>query len=172
MIFSVQQIQEKCREQRRPLHIAFVDLKKAFDMVSRQGLFAILQKLGCPPTLLSLVKSLHDDMTASVSFEGAMAESFPVNSGVKQGCVLAPTLFGIFFLVLLHHAFGNHEDENDVYFHTSSDGTLFNLASLRAKTKVCKVPVRELLYADDAALVSHSTSGLQRLLNKFSASCA
>ena len=32
--------------------------------------------------------------------------------------------------------------------------------------------VRELLFADDAALVSHSASGLQRLLNKFSAACA
>ena len=86
IIFSVRQIHEKCREQRRPLHIAFVDLTKAFDMVSREGLFAILQKLGCPPTLLSLVKSLHDDMKASVSFKGAMSKSFPVNSGVKQGC--------------------------------------------------------------------------------------
>ena len=103
-----------------------MDLTKAFDMVSREGLFAILQKLGCPPRLLSLVKSLHGDMTASVSFEGAMSKSFPVNSGVKQGCVLASTLFGIYFSVLLYHAFGNHEDENDVYIHTRSNGKLFN----------------------------------------------
>lgn len=38
--------------------------------------------------------------------------------------------------------------------------------------KVCKVLLRELLFADDAALVSHSASGLQRLLNKFSAACS
>ncbi|PFX14703.1 hypothetical protein AWC38_SpisGene21116 [Stylophora pistillata] len=113
-------------------------------MVSREGLFAILQKLGCPPTLLSLVKSLHDDMTASVSFEGAMSNSFPVNDDVKQGCVPAPTLRGIFFSVLLHQAFGNHEDENDVYIHTISDGKLFNLTGLRAKTKVCKVLIRKM----------------------------
>ena len=172
MIFSVRQIQEKCRKRRKPLHIAFVDLTKAFDMVSREGLFAILQKLGCPPTLLSLVKLLHDDMTASVSFEGAMSKSFPVNSGVKQGCEQAPTLFRIFFSVLLYHAFGSHEDENAVYIHTRSDGKMFNLARLRAKTKVRTVLVRELLFADDAALISLSASGLQRLLNKFSAACA
>ena len=111
-------------------------------------------------------------MTASVSFEGTMSKSFSVNSGVKQGCVLAPTLFGIFFSVLLYHAFGNHEDENDVYIHTRSDRKLLNLARLRAKTKVRTVLVRELLFADDAALVSHSASSLQRLLNKFSAACA
>lgn len=171
LIFSVRQMKEKCREQSRPPHIVSVDLTKAFDLVSREGLFAILQKLGCPPTLLSLVKSLHDDMTASVSFEGAMSKSFPENSGVKKGWILAPTLFGIFFSVLLYHAFGNHEDENDVCIHTRSDGN-FNLARLRAKTKVCKVLVRELLFADDAALFSHSASGLQRLLNKFSAACS
>ena len=35
MIFSVRQLQEKCREQRRPLFIAFIDLTKAFYLVSR-----------------------------------------------------------------------------------------------------------------------------------------
>ena len=39
MIFSVRQLQEKCREQQMPLYIAFIDLTKAFDHVSRKGLF-------------------------------------------------------------------------------------------------------------------------------------
>ncbi|XP_063590147.1 uncharacterized protein LOC134767028 [Penaeus indicus] len=121
MIFSVRQIQEKCREQNRPLHMAFVDLTKAFDMVSREGMFAVLQKLGCPPTLLKLIRSLHDDMQATISFEGAMSEHFGVRSGVKQGCVLAPTLFGIFFSTLLHHAFGNYNDNDNIYLHTSPE---------------------------------------------------
>ena len=42
MIFSLHQLQEKCREQRKPLYIAFIDLTKAFDLVSREGLFNIL----------------------------------------------------------------------------------------------------------------------------------
>ena len=58
-IFSFRQIQQKCREQITPLHIAFVDLTIPFDMGNREGLCAILQKLGCPPTLTNLVKSLH-----------------------------------------------------------------------------------------------------------------
>ena len=33
MVFSVRQLQENCREQRRPLYLAFVDLTKAFDLV-------------------------------------------------------------------------------------------------------------------------------------------
>ncbi|XP_063592483.1 uncharacterized protein LOC134769674 [Penaeus indicus] len=74
MIFSLRQIQEKCKEQHRPLHMAFVDLTKAFDMVSREGLYAVLQKIGCPPTLLSLIRSLHDGMQAAVMFEGSLSQ--------------------------------------------------------------------------------------------------
>ena len=33
-IFSLRQLQEKCREQHQPLFLAFVDLTKAFDLVS------------------------------------------------------------------------------------------------------------------------------------------
>ena len=38
MIFMLRQIQEKCREQNMSLYSAFVDLTKAFDTVSRDGL--------------------------------------------------------------------------------------------------------------------------------------
>lgn len=49
MVFSVRQLQEKCREHRRPLYLAFIDLTKAFDLVSRTGLFALLERIGIPP---------------------------------------------------------------------------------------------------------------------------
>ena len=42
MVFSVRQLQEKCREQQQPLYMAFIDLTKAFDLVSREGLFKVL----------------------------------------------------------------------------------------------------------------------------------
>ena len=45
MNFAVHQLQEKCREQNQNLYILFVDLTKAFDTVSREGLWAILSKL-------------------------------------------------------------------------------------------------------------------------------
>ncbi len=38
MVFVLRQIQEKCREQNKALYVTFVDLTKAFDTVSRQGL--------------------------------------------------------------------------------------------------------------------------------------
>lgn len=48
MIFSLRQLQEKSREQQKPLYVAFIDLTKAYDLVSRDGLFNILLKIGCP----------------------------------------------------------------------------------------------------------------------------
>ena len=105
MIFSLRQLQEKCREQQQPLYLAFIDLTKAFDLVSRDGLFNILPLIGCPPKLLSLIKSFHEGTFSTVQHEGSLSEEFEVKSGVKQGCVLAPTLFGIFFSLLLKHTF-------------------------------------------------------------------
>ncbi len=50
MIFLLRQLQEKCREQRQPLYITFINLTKAFNLVSRKGLFTLLHRIGCPPS--------------------------------------------------------------------------------------------------------------------------
>ena len=134
MIFSQRQLQEKCREQGKPLYVAFIDLTKAFDLVSRDGLFKILAKIVCPPTLLRIVKSFHDNMKGTVLYDGATSFRFNILSGMKQGYVLAPTLFGIFFATLLKHAFGKSTEV--IYLRIRSDGNLFKLSRLRAKTRV------------------------------------
>ena len=108
-------------------------------------------------------------MKGTVSFDGDMSDPFSILSGVKQGCVLAPTLFGIFFSLLLYHAFDS--STKGVYIHTRHDGKLYNLARLRAKTKITCVLLREMLFADDAALASHTHDGLQRLLDRFFKAC-
>ena len=133
MVFSLRQLQEKCREQRQPLFVAFIDLTKAFDLVSRDGLFKILPKIGCPPRILSIIRSFHEDMKGTVVFDDSTSDPFDIRSGVKQGCVLAPTLFGIFFAVLLKQAFGDATE--GIYLRTRSDGKLFNLSRLRASPK-------------------------------------
>lgn len=169
MIFSLRQLQEKAREQNMPLYVAFIDLTKAFDTVSREGLYMALLKIGCPPKLLSLIKSYHQGMKGTVQFGGNLSESFDICNGVKQGCVLAPTLFGIFFSMLLKHAFG---DTNEgVFLRTRSDGRLFNLSRLRSNKKVRQALIRDLLFADDAGIATHSESELQFLMDRLSAAC-
>ena len=56
------QLQEKCKEQYMPLYAAYIDLTKAFNLVSRDGLLQILPKVGCPLRLLSLIQSFHSNM--------------------------------------------------------------------------------------------------------------
>ena len=95
-----------------PLYVAFIDLTKAFDLVSRKGLFRLLEKTGCPPKLRSMMVSFHENTKGTIVYDGSTSEPFPVCSGVKQGCVLAPTLFGIFFSLLQSYAFDSSSDES------------------------------------------------------------
>ena len=112
------------------------------------------------------MESFHSNMKGTVHFNGRSSAPFDIRSGVKQSCVLAPTLFGIFFAVLLKHAFGTATE--GVYLRTRSEGRLFNL---RAKTKVREVLIRNMLYADDAAITTHTEQELQILMDRFSRAC-
>ena len=98
----------------------------AFDLANRDGLFKILPKIGCPPRLLNIIRFFHEDMKDTVVFDGSPSTAFNIRSGVKQGCVMAPALFGIFFVVMLKHAFGPAAE--GIYLRTRTDGKLFNLS--------------------------------------------
>ena len=102
-------------------------------------------------------------MSACIQYEDCISDRFDVKSGVKQGCVLAPTLFGIYFAALLHHAFKDSQD--GVFIRTRSDGSMFNIKRLKSKTKTTLELIRELLFADDAALTAHTEAALQRLID-------
>ena len=60
-------------------------------------------------------------------------------------------LFSVFLSAVLYQS--RVDNIEGVNFVSRTDGRLFNLARLKAKTKVMKLCVRELLYAEDAALV-------------------
>ena len=115
MIFCLRQLQEKCTEQDRPLYIVFVDFTKAFDTVGRTGLWQLLRKYGCPEKFSTMIEALHTGMMANVSVGGEVSETFGVTNGVKQGCVLAPTLFSIFLSAMLVEAFRGMGDGVYIY---------------------------------------------------------
>ena len=77
--------------------MTFVDLTKAFDTVSCEGLWKIMTKFGCPAKFIAMVRQFHDGMLARVQNDGEFSDPFPVTNGVKQGCVLASTLFSMMF---------------------------------------------------------------------------
>jgi hypothetical protein len=170
MIFAARQLQEKCREQNVGLFMTFVDLTKAFDCVCREGLWLIMAKFGCPDTLIKIVREFHDGMSARVQDCNGVSEPFQVSNGVKQGCVLAPTLFSMMFAAMLNTAFSQGSFGVDLRYRM--DGKLFNLRRLQAKTKVKKECARDLLFADDCALCAGSQEDMQKSVDLFAAACA
>ena len=75
-------------------------------------------------------------------------------------------LFSIFLSAMLIEAFRGMGE--GVYIQTRQSADLFNVAHFRAKTKTTQILVRELLYADDSALVAHSAEEIQRIVDAFS----
>ena len=57
-----------------------------------------------------MIEALHTGMMANVSVGGEVSESLSVTNGVKQGCVLAPTLFSVFISAMLVEAFRDMVD--------------------------------------------------------------
>ena len=66
MIFTARRLQEKCQEQNVNIYMTCVDLTKAFDTVSREGLWKIMAKFGCPAKFIAMVRQFHDGMLARV----------------------------------------------------------------------------------------------------------
>jgi len=69
--------------------------------VDRTAVWEILLKIGCPADFVTIIRSFHEGMRASVIENGEVSPDFEVTNGTKQGCSLAPLLFVIFFLMML-----------------------------------------------------------------------
>nr|VZI35622.1 unnamed protein product [Spirometra erinaceieuropaei] len=167
MIFAARQLQEKCQEMRTHLYSTFVDLTKAFDTVNREGLWKIMQKFGCPERFTQMVRQLHDGMMARVTDNGAVSEAFAVTNGVKQGCVLAPTLFSLMFSAMLMDAYRDERPGIRIAYRT--DGHLLNRRRMNFQSRVSTATVHELLFADDCAQNTTSEVEMQRSMDLFSA---
>ena len=168
MISVARQLQEKCREQHKDLFLAFVDLTKALDTVNRDLLWNILRKFGCPPTFIAMLQQFHTVMCAQVVMAGSQSSSFPVEVGVKQGCVLAPIIFNLLLVAITLVSHRDLQSSDCVGIEYRLDGGLFNLRRLQAKTKTSSAMISALQYADDAIFSSLTADGLQSSLDVMS----
>jgi Reverse transcriptase (RNA-dependent DNA polymerase) len=71
----------------------FLDLKKAFDVVSHEILIQKLQKFGISGTTLDWFKSYLKDRSQIVDIDGNLSEPCNISISVLQGSILGPILF-------------------------------------------------------------------------------
>nr|VZI38537.1 unnamed protein product [Spirometra erinaceieuropaei] len=116
-----------------------------------------------------MVRQLHDGMMARVTDNGAVSEAFAVTNGVKQVCVLAPTLFSLMFSAMLIDAY--RDERPGIRIAYRADGHLLNQRRMHFQSRVSTTPVHELLFTDDCALNTTSEEEMQRSMDLFSAAC-
>ena len=123
----------------------------------------------CPPRFIAMVRQFHDGMQARVQNDGKFSEPFEVTNGVKQGCVMAPTMFSMMFSAMLMDVFQDSDTGFPIRYRF--DGNIYNLRWLQAKTKVQAHVLDELLYADDMDKNASSEAKMQRAMDQVSQSC-
>ena len=154
-IFAVRQVCEKSLAKGREVFLAFMDLEKAYDRISREGLWDVLKVYGIGGKLLEGVKSFYVNSRACVRVGGGESECFPVKVGLRQGCVMSPWLFNIYMDGVVR----------EVNMRVLGRG----LSLVSAERREWKV--NQLLFADDTALVADSEELLRRLVEEFGRVC-
>ena len=102
MMFVVRRLQEIGRKAGVSLFMCFIDLQKAYDTVDRTLLWQVLTRIGVPPQIIAVIQQFHNRMRACVQpDDGVCLDWFEVEQGLRQGCVLSPLLFNIFFAAVL-----------------------------------------------------------------------
>ena len=87
----------------------------------------VLKSSGYPDRFVAVIGALHDGMVDQVSHHNDISEEFPITSRLKQGCVLAPTLFAIYLAVMLQEI--PERDNTGIEIKYRVDGGLYNTAT-------------------------------------------
>ena len=170
VIFAARQLQKKCQEQNMDLYTTFLDLTKAFDTISREGLWKIMAKFGCSDRFITMVGQLHNGgVTAHLQDDRETSDAFPVTNGVKQGCIIVQTLFNIMFSAMLTDAFCGSEEE--IFIMYRAVGKLFKQCTLLAATKMKETAIKDFLFTDDCALNATSEQAMQASTDRLSGVC-
>ena len=85
-----------------------------------------------------MIKALYQKVSSTVKINNQLSDWFDVNCGVKQGCVLSPTLFSMFI--------------NDLVDSVRGTGR-----GLRIKDTNIDI----LMYADDVVILAETEGDLQ-----------
>ena len=95
-VFVVRQVCKKDLANRKDVFWVFMDLEKAYDMIDWHGMWQMLRVYGVGGKLLKAVQNFYVDSRACVRVGNDASELFPVNAGLRQGCVMSPWLFNVY----------------------------------------------------------------------------
>jgi hypothetical protein len=130
------------------LYTCFVDFRRAFDSIWREGLLVKLLRLGIGGRFYDIIKDMYRSTTCHVKLPHGITEGFKTEIGIKQGDGLSPLLFCLFIDDLA-------AEFNENCFPPSLGEQKINC----------------LLYADDLILMSTTPTGLQNSLNALQQYC-
>ena len=77
--------------------VAFIDFKKAYDSIDRRKLWSKISSMGIGTKILSTLKGIYENVSCCVNVNGSKTDWFAVKTGLKQGCLLSPLLFNMYF---------------------------------------------------------------------------
>ena len=157
MIFCARQLVEKASEHNTKLYFLFIDLRKAYNSVPREALWQVLKKYGFPSTLVNIIRSLHDSMKAEVTVGGSTTPEIQVTNGFRQGCTIAPTLFNLFFNLVIEQ-WRKRCQPFGVEILYKCGGKLVGERIRRP----LMTTATELQFAEDAAFVGSSSEQIER----------
>uniref|UniRef100_A0A914X4N9 Reverse transcriptase domain-containing protein n=1 Tax=Plectus sambesii TaxID=2011161 RepID=A0A914X4N9_9BILA len=92
-IHAARLLLEKHREKTKPVHMAFLDLEKAFDRVPHELIWHALRSHDVPEAYVQWIQLLYHNVTSVVRCAVGTSPSFAINVGVHQGSALSPLLF-------------------------------------------------------------------------------
>jgi len=139
----------------RSLVVTLLDLKNAFGEVHHNLIRESLKYHHLPDIFVDLFNSIYSDCSISVSANNQWTDPIGIKKGVLQGDPCSPLLFNLCFNTLMR---------------TLKKSNLVNLGYIwgpKHSTNECAW----LQFADDAVILSKSTSDAQSLLDIFVAWC-
>jgi hypothetical protein len=94
-IFLIRQVMQWFREQKKDLHMVFIDLEKAYDKIPRNVMWWVLDKHKVPTKYVTLIKDMYNNAMTSVRTNDGNIDYFLIKIGLHQGSALSPYLFSL-----------------------------------------------------------------------------
>jgi hypothetical protein len=155
---------------KQSLYLAFVDLRKAYDSIPRDALWRVLSAYYVEPKVIELLADLHTGTQAAVKLANQHGDWFDIGRGVRQGCVIAPLLFNVFFDCIVRLSLAEMPD-GCVRLAFRAEGEVLPWHA-RAGGPSTMLTIAALMYADDLVLMSCDRDELELMLKVFDSVCS